>query len=292
MKAPGSPGAFLFAALFSCPPGYHRRMPAQWSGDHTLKYMAIKLKNDKDIAKMRVAGRLAAEVLEMIGEYVVPGVSTEELDRRCNEYIRKVQKATPANVGYHGFPKTLCTSVNGVVCHGIPSEKEILKDGDIINIDVTVIKDGWHGDTSRMYYAGTPSPEAKRLVDTTFECMMAGIRTVRPGSRLGDVGHAIQKLAESAGYSVVRDYCGHGIGRVYHEDPQVLHYGRPNTGLLLKEGMTFTVEPMINIGAEETNQLDDGWTVVTADGSLSAQWEHMIAVTANGFEILTPWPKG
>jgi methionyl aminopeptidase len=253
--------------------------------------MAIKLKNDKDIAKMRVAGRLAAEVLDMIGEYVVPGVSTEELDRRCHEYIRKVQKATPANVGYHGFPKTLCTSVNGVVCHGIPSEKDILKDGDIVNIDVTVIKDGWHGDTSRMYYAGTPSAEARRLVDTTFDCMMAGIRTVRPGSRLGDVGHAIQKIAEAAGYSVVRDYCGHGIGRVYHEDPQVLHYGRPNTGLLLKEGMTFTVEPMINAGDDEVAQLDDGWTVVTRDGSLSAQWEHMIAVTSNGFEILTPWPK-
>ena len=256
----------------------------------TKNTMAIKLKNDKDLAKMRVSGRLAAEVLAMIKEYVVPGVSTEELDRRCNEYIRKVQKATPANVGYHGFPKTLCTSVNGVVCHGIPSEKEVLEEGDIINIDVTVIKDGWHGDTSRMYFAGTPSPEAKKLVDTTYEAMMAGIRAVRPGARLGDVGHAIQKLAEGAGYSVVRDYCGHGIGRVYHEEPQVLHYGRPNTGLLLKEGMTFTVEPMINIGEEDVIQLDDGWTVMTRDGSLSAQWEHMIVVTKNGFEILTPWP--
>jgi methionyl aminopeptidase len=256
--------------------------------EHT---MVIKLKNDKDIAKMRVAGRLAAEVLEMIGEYVQPGVSTEELDRRCNEYIRKVQKATPANVGYHGFPKTLCTSVNGVVCHGIPSEQEILKDGDIINIDVTVIKDGWHGDTSRMYFAGTPSPEAKRLVDITFDAMMAGIRVVKPGARLGDVGHAIQTLAEKNGFSVVREYCGHGIGRVYHEDPQVLHYGRPNTGLLLKEGMTFTVEPMLNAGEPDVDQLDDGWTVVTADKSLSAQWEHMIAVTRDGFEILTPWLK-
>jgi len=253
--------------------------------------MVIKLKNDKDIAKMRVAGRLAAEVLEMIGEYVQPGVSTEELDKRCNEYIRKVQKATPANVGYHGFPKTLCTSVNGVVCHGIPSEKDVLKDGDIINIDVTVIKDGWHGDTSRMYFAGAPSPEAKRLVDVTFDAMMAGIRVVKPGARLGDVGHAIQTLAEKNGFSVVREYCGHGIGRVYHEDPQVLHYGRPNTGLLLKEGMTFTVEPMLNAGEADVDQLDDGWTVVTADKSLSAQWEHMIAVTSNGFEILTPWPK-
>jgi len=252
--------------------------------------MPIKLKNANDIAKMRVSGRLAAEVLAMIKEYVVPGVSTEELDRRCNEYIRKVQKATPANVGYHGFPKTLCTSVNGVVCHGIPSEKEILEEGDIVNIDVTVIKDGWHGDTSRMYFVGAPSPEARKLVDTTYDAMMAGIRKVRPGARLGDVGHAIQKLAEGAGYTVVREYCGHGIGRVYHEDPQVLHYGRPDTGLLLKEGMTFTVEPMINLGGADVDQLDDGWTVVTSDGSLSAQWEHMVAVTKNGVEILTPWP--
>jgi methionyl aminopeptidase len=253
--------------------------------------MRIKLKNDKQIAQMRVAGQLAAEVLEMIREHVVPGVTTEELDRRCNEYIRKVQKATPANVGYHGFPKTLCTSVNGVVCHGIPSEREVLRDGDIVNIDVTVIKDGWHGDTSRMFFVGAPRPEAKRLVDTTFEAMMAGIAAVRPGARLGDVGHAIQKLAEGAGYSVVREYCGHGIGRVYHEEPQVLHYGRPGTGLVLQKGMTFTVEPMINAGKPGVRQLDDGWTVVTADGSLSAQWEHMIAVTADGAEILTPWPS-
>jgi methionyl aminopeptidase len=278
------PARFAWRAFFHLS-GYH------WRSMHNTQTMVIKLKNDKDIAKMRVAGRLAAEVLEMIGEYVQPGVSTEELDRRCNDYIRKVQKATPANVGYHGFPKTLCTSVNGVVCHGIPSEKDVLKDGDIINIDVTVIKDGWHGDTSRMYFAGTPAPEAKRLVDVTFDAMMAGIRTVRPGSRLGDVGHAIQTLAEKAGFSVVREYCGHGIGRVYHEDPQVLHYGRPNTGLLLKEGMTFTVEPMLNAGEPDVDQLDDGWTVVTADKSLSAQWEHMIAVTRDGFEILTPWPK-
>jgi methionyl aminopeptidase len=252
--------------------------------------MSIKLKNDKQIAQMRVAGGLAAEVLEMIREYVVPGVTTEELDRRCNEYIRKVQKATPANVGYHGFPKTLCTSVNGVVCHGIPSEREVLKDGDIVNIDVTVIRDGWHGDTSRMYFVGAPRPEAQRLVDTTYQAMMAGIAAVRPGARLGDVGHAIQKLAEGAGYSVVREYCGHGIGRVYHEEPQVLHYGRAGTGLVLQKGMTFTVEPMINAGKPGVRQLDDGWTVVTADGSLSAQWEHMIAVTADGAEILTPWP--
>ncbi len=252
--------------------------------------MAVTIKNAKQIASMRVAGRLAAEVLEMISEYVVPGVSTEELDHRCHEYIRKVQKATPANIGYHGFPKTLCTSVNSVVCHGIPSTKEVLKDGDIINIDVTVIKDGWHGDTSRMYFAGKPSDAAKRLVQTTLDAMLAGIAVVRPGARLGDVGHAIQTLAEAAGYSVVREYCGHGIGKIYHEDPQVLHYGRPNTGLLLQEGMCFTVEPMINVGARDVVQLDDGWTVVTKDRSLSAQWEHMITVTHDGYEILTPWP--
>ena len=252
--------------------------------------MKIILKSKNDIAKMRVAGRLAADVLEMIQEYVVPGVTTEELDRICNEYIRKVQKATPANVGYHGFPKTLCTSTNSVVCHGIPTTKETLKDGDIVNIDVTVIKDGWHGDTSRMYYAGTPTPEAKRLVDVTFDAMMAGINTVRPGARLGDVGHAIQTVAEKAGFTIVEEYCGHGIGKIYHEDLQVLHYGRPNTGLLLKEGMTFTIEPMVNAGAADVKLLPDGWTVLTADGSLSAQWEHMLAVTSNGVEILTPWP--
>jgi methionyl aminopeptidase len=278
------PARFAWRAFFH-PSGYHERSVKN------ERTMPIKLKTDKDIAKMRISGRLAAEVLEMIAEFVVPGVSTEELDRRCNEYIRKVQKATPANVGYHGFPKTLCTSVNSVVCHGIPSPTEILQDGDIVNIDVTVIKDGWHGDTSRMYFVGTPSPEAKKLVDTTYDAMMAGIRAVRPGARLGDVGHAIQKLAEAQGYSVVREYCGHGIGKVYHEDPQVLHYGRPNTGMLIKEGMTFTVEPMINLGDADVEQLDDGWTVVTRDRSLSAQWEHMIAVTKNGFEILTPWPK-
>jgi methionyl aminopeptidase len=253
--------------------------------------MPIKLKSKLDIAKMRVAGRLAADVLEMIREHVVPGVTTEELDRICNEYIRKVQKATPANVGYHGFPKTLCTSTNSVVCHGIPTTKEVLKDGDIVNIDVTVIKDGWHGDTSRMYYAGTPAPEAKRLVDVTFDAMMAGIHAVRPGARLGDVGHAIQTVAEKAGFTIVEEYCGHGIGKIYHEDPQVLHYGRPNTGLLLKEGMTFTIEPMVNAGKADVKLLADGWTVLTADGSLSAQWEHMLAVTSNGFEILTPWPS-
>jgi methionyl aminopeptidase len=252
--------------------------------------MAIKLKNDKDIAKMRVAGRLAAEVLEMIGEYVQPGVSTEELDRRCHEYIRKVQKATPANVGYHGFPKTLCTSVNGVVCHGIPSEKDVLKDGDIINIDVTVIKDGWHGDTSRMYYVGTPSVMAKRLVDATYEAMWRGIRAVKPGATLGDIGHAIQSYAESERFSVVREYCGHGIGKVYHDEPQVVHYGRPGQGLVLQPGMTFTIEPMINEGTRYNKVLPDGWTVVTKDRKLSAQWEHMVAVTETGVDVLTLSP--
>ncbi len=252
--------------------------------------MKIALKNAQQIEQMRVAGKLAADVLEMIGAYVVPGVSTEELDRRCFEHITKKQNAIPANVGYHGFPKTLCTSVNSVVCHGIPNEKQILKDGDIVNIDVTVIKDGWHGDTSKMYFVGTPSAQARRLVTVTFDAMMAGIGAVRPGARLGDVGHAIQSIAESAGFSVVREYCGHGIGRVYHEEPQVLHYGQRGTGLLLKKGMTFTVEPMINAGAKEIDNLDDGWTVVTKDGSLSAQWEHMIVVTDHGAEILTPWP--
>ena len=251
--------------------------------------MAVSIKSPAQVAQMRVAGRLAAEVLDMIGEYVVPGVSTEELDRRCFEFITRQQKAIPANVGYHGFPKTLCTSVNSVVCHGIPSAEEVLKEGDIVNIDVTVIRDGWHGDTSRMYFAGTPSPEARRLVDTTCSAMMAGIGVVRPGARLGDVGHAIQTLAEAAGYSVVRDYCGHGIGRVYHEDPQVTHYGRAGTGLLLKKGMTFTIEPMINAGLPDIVNQPDGWTVLTRDGSLSAQWEHTLAVTDDGWEILTPW---
>ncbi len=258
-------------------------------GDNRV--MGMTIKTPEDIEKMRIAGRLAAEVLEILVPHVKPGVTTEQLDRIAHDHIVKVQQAVPANVGYRGFPKTVCTSVNNVICHGIPSESKVLKDGDIVNIDVTVIKDGWHGDTSRMYYAGTPSVMARRLVETTHEAMWRGIRTVRPGATLGDIGAAIQGLAESERFTVVREYCGHGIGRVYHEDPQVLHYGRPNTGLLLKEGMTFTVEPMINAGDDEVAQLDDGWTVVTRDGSLSAQWEHMIAVTSSGFEILTPWPR-
>ncbi|HWT14459.1 MAG TPA: type I methionyl aminopeptidase [Patescibacteria group bacterium] len=245
------------------------------------------LKSAADVARMREAGRLAADVLDMIGEHVKPGISTEELDRLCHEYIVNVQKAVPANLGYKGFPKVICTSVNNVICHGIPSASKVLKDGDIINIDVTVIRDGWHGDTSRMYYAGTPPVLAKRLVDVTFEAMWRGIRTVRPGSTLGDIGHAIQSFAEAQRFSVVREYCGHGIGQVYHEDPQVLHYGKPGTGPVLREGMTFTIEPMINAGAPGTRLMPDGWTVVTRDRSLSAQWEHTIAVTGDGFEVLT-----
>jgi len=253
--------------------------------------MSVSVKTPEQIEKMRVAGRLAAEVLEMIAEHVKPGITTEELDRICNEHIIGVQRAIPANVGYKGFPKTICTSVNHVICHGIPSPGKILKDGDIVNIDVTVIKDGWHGDTSRMYLVGKPDVRAQRLCTVTFEAMMLGIEQVRPGAWLGDIGHAIQKHAEANGFSVVREYCGHGIGTVYHEDPQVLHYGQRGTGLRLQEGMTFTVEPMINAGKPHTRLLPDGWTVVTKDHSLSAQWEHTVAVTADGFEILTPWPK-
>ncbi|MBX3692923.1 type I methionyl aminopeptidase [Dokdonella sp.] len=253
--------------------------------------MAVTIKTPEQIEKMRVAGRLAAEVLEMIGAYVKPGVSTEELDRLCHDHIVNVQKAIPANVGYKGFPKTVCTSVNHVICHGIPAPNKILKDGDILNIDVTVIKDGWHGDTSRMYFVGEPSVLAKRLVETTFEAMMKGIGVVRPGATLGDIGHAIQRVAEARGFSVVREYCGHGIGQIYHEDPQVLHYGQAGTGLTLQKGMTFTVEPMINAGKPHTRLLPDGWTVVTRDHSLSAQWEHTITVTDDGYEILTPWPR-
>jgi len=252
--------------------------------------MTITLKTPQDIQQMRIAGRLAADVLQMIAPHVKPGVTTEALDRICYDYIVGVQQAIPANVGYKGFPKTVCTSVNNVICHGIPSEAKVLKDGDIVNIDVTVIKDGWHGDTSRMYCAGTPSTMAKRLVDVTREAMFRGIRTVRPGATLGDIGAAIQSYAESQRFSVVREYCGHGIGRVYHEDPQVLHYGQSGEGLVLKPGMTFTIEPMINEGQRHTKVLPDGWTVVTKDRKLSAQWEHTVVVTDDGVEILTRVP--
>jgi len=252
--------------------------------------MGIILKTPEEIEKMREAGRLAAEVLHLVADYVKPGVTTAELDRICHDHIVNVQKAVPANVGYRGYPKTVCTSVNNVICHGIPSEGKVLKEGDIVNIDVTVIKDGWHGDTSRMYYVGTPSVMARRLVEVTREAMWRGIRAVRPGATLGDVGHAIQSYAESERFSVVREYCGHGIGKVYHDEPQVLHYGRPGDGLVLKPGMTFTIEPMINEGTRYTRVLPDGWTVVTKDRKLSAQWEHMVAVTEDGVDVLTRVP--
>jgi methionyl aminopeptidase len=252
--------------------------------------MNVSIKTPEDIERMRVAGRLAAEVLQVVAPHVKAGVSTAELDRVCHEHIVKVQQAIPANVGYKGFPATVCTSVNNVICHGIPSDAKVLKDGDIINIDVTVIKDGFHGDTSRMYVVGKPSVKAQRLVDVTREAMFKAIRIVRPGATLGDIGHAIQKYVEAERFSVVREYCGHGIGRIYHEDPQVLHYGQPGTGLRLEKGMTFTIEPMVNEGQRHTRLMPDGWTVVTKDRSLSAQWEHTVAVTEDGVEILTRLP--
>jgi methionyl aminopeptidase len=249
--------------------------------------MDVSIKTPQDIEKMRVAGRLAAEVLQVVAPHVRPGVSTAELDRICHDHIVNVQKAIPANVGYKGFPATVCTSVNNVICHGIPSEAKVLKDGDIINIDVTVIKDGWHGDTSRMFIVGEGSIAAKRLCTLTYEAMWKGIVMVRPGARLGDIGHAIQKFAEGQGFSVVREFCGHGIGRKFHEEPQVLHYGRPGTLEELVPGMIFTIEPMINAGRREIRELGDGWTIVTRDRSLSAQWEHTVVVTDTGYEVLT-----
>jgi methionyl aminopeptidase len=249
--------------------------------------MSVNIKTAADIEKMRVAGRMAAEVLEMIGPYVQPGVTTAELDKICHDHIVNVQKAIPACLGYRGFPKSICTSVNQVVCHGIPSEKKVLKAGDIINIDVTVIYEGFHGDTSAMYFVGTPAPHAERLVAVTQECMYKAIALVKPGCTLGDIGHVIQQHAEGNYYSVVREYCGHGIGKVFHEEPQILHYGRPGTGMTLKEGMAFTIEPMINAGKPQTKLKSDGWTVETKDGRLSAQWEHTMVVTATGVEVLT-----
>ena len=248
--------------------------------------MTVTIKNAEEIEKMRVAGRLAADVLEMIGPHVQAGVTTEELDRLCHDFIVNEQQAIPAPLNYRGFPKSVCTSVNHVVCHGIPGAKK-LKAGDVINIDVTVIKDGFHGDTSKMFFVGEPAKHVQRLVEVTYQCMRTGIEMVRPGVHLGDIGHAIQTLAESNNYSVVREYCGHGIGRVFHEDPQVLHYGTPGTGMELVEGMTFTIEPMINAGKRQVKLLGDGWTVVTKDHKLSAQWEHTVLVTADGVEVLT-----
>jgi methionyl aminopeptidase len=253
--------------------------------------MSVSLKSPEDIAQMRVAGRLAAEVLDYITPHVRPGVTTGELDRLCHDYMVGVQQTVPATLNYQPpghapYPASICTSVNHVVCHGIPGDKK-LKSGDIVNIDITVIKDGFHGDTSRMFCVGAPSIQARRLVELTYQAMWRGIRAVRPGAQLGDIGHAIQSFAESHGFSVVREFCGHGIGRQFHEEPQVLHYGRPGTGLKLLPGMIFTVEPMINAGRAAIRALADGWTIVTADHSLSAQWEHTVLVAPDGFEVLT-----
>ncbi len=253
--------------------------------------MAVILKTPEEIERMRVAGRLASEVLDFIAPHVKAGITTGKLDELCHDFMVNVQKTVPAPLhyappGYKPFPKSICTSVNHQVCHGIPGDR-VLKNGDIVNLDITVIKDGYHGDSSRMYFVGEPSIQAKRLVDVTYECMWLGIAQVRPGARLGDVGAAIQAHAEKNGFSVVREFCGHGIGRAFHEEPQVLHYGKAGTGLPLQPGMTFTVEPMINAGRAAIRELADGWTIVTKDHSLSAQWEHTVLVTPSGHEVLT-----
>ncbi|HEX9791940.1 MAG TPA: type I methionyl aminopeptidase [Kiloniellales bacterium] len=240
---------------------------------------------------MRKAGRLAAETLDFITPHVAAGVTTEALDRLCHDFI-VAHGAVPAPLGYRGFPKSICTSVNHVVCHGIPTDRKVLVDGDILNIDVTVILDGWHGDTSRMFFIGKTSVKARRLVEVTYEAMMRGIEVVKPGATLGDIGHAIQSHAEKNRFSVVRDFCGHGLGRIFHTAPSILHYGKPGQGLALREGMFFTIEPMINVGRYDVKILEDNWTAVTRDKSLSAQFEHSIAVTADGYEIFTQSPKG
>lgn len=251
-----------------------------------VKFMAATIKTPEEIEKMRVAGRLAAQVLEMIEEHVKPGITTDELNTICHDYIVNEQQAIPAPLNYRGFPKSICTSVNHQVCHGIPGDRK-LKTGDAVNIDITVIKDGFHGDTSKMFLVGKPSILAERLARVTRECMYIGINMVKPGVQLGDIGAAIQKYAEKNRFSIVREYCGHGIGREFHEDPQVLHYGKPGTGIMLLPGMTFTIEPMVNAGKRHVKLLSDEWTVVTKDHSLSAQWEHTILVTESGHEILT-----
>ena len=253
--------------------------------------MSVSIKTPDDIAKMRVAGRLASEVLDYLTPFVKPGVATGEIDKLAHDFMVDVQGTIPATLNYappgHApYPASLCTSINHVVCHGIPGDRK-LKSGDIINVDVTVIKDGYHGDTSRMFFVGAPPIQARRLVEVTYEAMWRGIRAIVPGAHLGDIGHTIQRHAESHGFSVVREFCGHGIGRQFHEEPQVLHYGRPGTGLRLQPGMIFTVEPMINAGRAGIRALADGWTIVTADHSLSAQWEHTVLVTPEGFEIMT-----
>jgi len=251
----------------------------------------LTLRTPSEIEMARRAGHLAARILEMIASHVQPGVTTNALDRLCHDYIVDELQAIPANVGYHGYEKTICASVNHVICHGIPSDRP-LKGGDIVNIDVALIKDGWYGDTSRMFFVGKTGVLAQRLVRTTYEAMCAGIRQVRPGATLGDVGYAIQRVAHREGFSVVREYGGHGIGTIYHDEPQVLHYGQAGEGLRLEPGMIFTIEPMINAGKAALSHLPDGWTVITKDRSLSAQWEHMVVVTDEGFEVLTPWPEG
>ena len=248
--------------------------------------MTVTIKTPEEIEKMRIAGRLAAEVLEMITPHVQAGITTNELDQICHDYIVNEQQAIPAPLNYHGFPKSICTSVNHVICHGIPNEKR-LKNGDMVNIDITVIKDDYHGDTSKMFFVGEPSIKGQRLSRVAYECLRLGIDLVKPGARLGDIGYVIQQHAEANNYSVVREYCGHGIGKQFHEDPQVLHYGKQGTGLELEPGMTFTIEPMINAGKRQVKLMKDGWTVVTKDHSLSAQWEHTLLVTENGHEILT-----
>lgn len=248
--------------------------------------MAVHIKSSEEIEKMRIAGKLAADVLDMIGPHVKPGITTNELDRICHEYIVNVQDAIPAPLNYHGFPKSICTSVNHTVCHGIPSDKK-LKKGDMINIDITVIKDGFHGDTSKMFFVGEASIKAKRIVEISHECLIKGIRLVKPGATLGDIGAVIQQHAESNNCTIVREYCGHGIGLNFHEEPQVLHYGKAGTGMTLEAGMIFTIEPMVNIGKRDVKLLPDEWTVITRDRSLSAQWEHTILVTDNGYEVLT-----
>ena len=253
----------------------------------TMRGSQVTIKTPAQQEQMRTAGRLAADVLDMIGPYVVPGVTTDELNARCHEYIVNTQQAVPAPLNYRGFPKSICTSVNHVVCHGIPSPDKRLKQGDIINVDVTVIKEGWHGDTSRMYPVGKIAPSAQRLIEITHEAMWIGIRQVRPGAHLGDIGAAIQGFVEPQHLSIVREYCGHGIGQIFHEDPQVLHYGERGTGVQLLPGMTFTVEPMVNAGKRHVRLLPDGWTVITKDHSLSVQWEHTVLVTDTGYEVLT-----
>ncbi len=248
--------------------------------------MSVSIKTAQEIEKMRTAGKLASQVLEMIGPHVEPGIRTQDLDQICHDFIVNEQQAIPAPLNYRGFPKSICTTLNHQVCHGIPGDR-VLKNGDILNIDITVIKDGFHGDTSKMFFLGEPTVRAKRLVDLTYEALKIGINTVKPGATLGDIGHQIQTFVEKNHCSVVREYCGHGIGRMFHEEPQVLHYGKPNSGLELQPGMTFTIEPMVNAGKRNVRLLPDGWTVVTKDHSLSAQWEHTILVTEDGFEVLT-----